>query len=161
MAMDSLYASSHFLIIAAAQPLTRPAYQFQESFIKQGIEGGKQAAYALRSVVAAYVGSQKDEVEIIAKVCANMQGLGRAMRRDGCLDSEQELKDFSLGFTQAKASFDFIDVGRGKERADSKIKGMISISDSGRSRDTREPPTTKVTTDVMHCRGYPLAFAKL
>ncbi|KAF6821679.1 c-x8-c-x5-c-x3-h zinc finger protein [Colletotrichum sojae] len=95
---------------------------FQENYIKQGIEGGKKAAYALRSAVAEYVGSQAGEVEIIAKVCANMSGLGRAMRRDGCLDSEMELKDFSLGFTQAKASFDFIDVGYGKERADSKIK---------------------------------------
>jgi hypothetical protein len=48
------------------------------------------------------------------------------MRRDGCLDNETDLKDFTLGFTQAKASFDFIDVGHGKERADSKIKGMFS-----------------------------------
>ncbi|GKT49920.1 uncharacterized protein ColSpa_10101 [Colletotrichum spaethianum] len=97
-------------------------YQFQENFIRQGIEGGKQAAYALRTAVAEYVGSQSGEVEIVAKVCANLSGLGRAMRRDGCLDSESALKDFSLGFTQAKASFDFIDVGHGKERADSKIK---------------------------------------
>ncbi|OHF00309.1 hypothetical protein CORC01_04290 [Colletotrichum orchidophilum] len=95
---------------------------FQETFIRQGIEGGKQAAYALRTAVAEYVGSQSSEVEIVAKVCANLSGLGRAMRRDGCLDSESELKEFSLGFTQAKASFDFIDVGHGKERADSKIK---------------------------------------
>ncbi|TKW53139.1 hypothetical protein CTA1_1280 [Colletotrichum tanaceti] len=99
-----------------------PCYQFQENFIRQGIEGGKQAAYALRTAVAEYVGSQSGEVEIVAKVCANLSGLGRAMRRDGCLASESELKDFSLGFTQAKASFDFIDVGHGKERADSKIK---------------------------------------
>lgn len=49
------------------------------------------------------------------------------MRRDGCLDSESELKEFYLGFTQAKASFDFIDVGHGKERADSKIKGMLYL----------------------------------
>ncbi|WYZ37371.1 hypothetical protein EsH8_II_000877 [Colletotrichum jinshuiense] len=95
---------------------------FQENFIRQGIEGGKQAAYALRSAVAEYVGSQSGEVEIVAKVCVNLSGLGRAMRRDGCLDSEVDLKEFSLGFTQAKASFDFIDVGHGKERADSKIK---------------------------------------
>jgi hypothetical protein len=45
------------------------------------------------------------------------------MARDGCLDNLNDLKDFTLGFTQAKASFDFIDVGYGKERADSKIRG--------------------------------------
>jgi len=45
------------------------------------------------------------------------------MWRDGCLENESDLKDFSLGFTQAKATFDFVDVGYGKERADNKIKG--------------------------------------
>ena len=45
------------------------------------------------------------------------------MRRDGSLDNEGDLKDFSLGFTQGKATFDFVDVGHGKERADNKIKG--------------------------------------
>jgi hypothetical protein len=63
-----------------------------------------------------------DETEIIAKVVANLSGLNKAMKRDGSVDSENDLKDFMLGFTQAKASFDFVDVGHGKERADSKIK---------------------------------------
>ncbi|RYP09182.1 hypothetical protein DL764_001453 [Monosporascus ibericus] len=46
----------------------------------------------------------------------------KAMKRDGCVDSENDVKEFMLGFTQAKASFDFVDVGYGKERADSKIR---------------------------------------
>jgi hypothetical protein len=45
------------------------------------------------------------------------------MRRDGNLNDSDDLRQFALGFTQGKASFDFIDVGYGKERADSKIKG--------------------------------------
>ena len=66
------------------------------------------------------------EAEIVAKVVANIRGLGTAMVRDGCLDRDPgTLEDFARGFTQAKASFDFIDVGRGKERADSKIRGRI------------------------------------
>lgn len=143
--MASLYVEPRSLFWYFDQTLTR-AIQFQEIYIKQGIEGGKQAAYALRSAVAEYVGSQSGEVEIIAKVCANMSGLARAMRRDGCLDSESELKEFSLGFTQAKASFDFIDVGHGKERADSKIKGTFPAMLPalgwlfGRSRDPRYQP---------------------
>lgn len=60
---------------------------------------------------------------------ANLSGLGKAMQRGGCLDTQSDLKDFTLGFTQAKASFDFIDVGYGKERADSKIKGMCFFFD--------------------------------
>lgn len=59
----------------------------------------------------------------MAKVCANVSGLSKAMGRDGSLDSPDDLREFTLGFTQGKASFDFIDVGYGKERADAKIKG--------------------------------------
>jgi hypothetical protein len=49
------------------------------------------------------------------------------MKRDGSLENTEDLREFTLGFTQGKASFDFIDVGRGKERADSKIKGSFII----------------------------------
>jgi len=49
------------------------------------------------------------------------------MTRDGSLDSHDDFRDFTLGFTQGKASFDFIDVGHGKERADSKIKGPFHL----------------------------------
>jgi hypothetical protein len=74
--------------------------------------------------VADLFGEDAEDMEIVAKVVANLSGLGKAMQRDGCLDNPSLLKDFALGFTQAKASFDYIDVGHGKERADSKIRGM-------------------------------------
>ncbi|PMD45888.1 C-x8-C-x5-C-x3-H type zinc finger protein-like protein [Hyaloscypha variabilis F] len=95
---------------------------FNEDLIHQGIEGGKQAANALRNSVLEHCSELTDEIEIMAKVCANITGLSKAMRRDGSLDNPDDLRDFTLGFTQGKASFDFIDVGHGKERADSKIK---------------------------------------
>lgn len=49
--------------------------------------------------------------------------MSRALQRSGAIDNVSEFKDFTIGFAQAKASFDFIDVGYGKERADSKIRG--------------------------------------
>jgi hypothetical protein len=67
-----------------------------------------------------------DETEIMAKVVVNFRGLNKAMLRDGCVSTEHDLRDFMLGFTQAKASFDFVDVGRGKERVAFKIKGSCS-----------------------------------
>jgi len=63
----------------------------------------------------------------MAKVCANTVGLSKAMIRDGSLENSDDLRDFTLGFTQGKASFDFVDVGHGKERADSKIQGTIHL----------------------------------
>ncbi|ORY55099.1 uncharacterized protein BCR38DRAFT_415059 [Pseudomassariella vexata] len=94
---------------------------FKEHLIKQGLEGGKKAAYTLRESVVALC-DNPDETEIITRIYANLTGLNKAMKRDGSVDSENDLKDFMLGFTQAKASFDFVDVGHGKERADTKIK---------------------------------------
>jgi hypothetical protein len=98
--------------------------QFQDAYIRQGIEGGKKAAYALYSAVLERCGNLLGDVEIIARVCANLAGLTKAMKRDGSLANDNDLKDFTLGFTQAKASFDFVDVGHGKERADTKVKGV-------------------------------------
>jgi hypothetical protein len=100
--------------------------QFNENLIRQGIEGGKQAANLLRNSVLEHCSELTDEIEIMAKVCANVIGLTKAMRRDGSLENPDDLRDFTLGFTQGKASFDFIDVGHGKERADSKIKGIYT-----------------------------------
>lgn len=96
--------------------------------MRQGIDGGKRAANALRNAVLEQCCDLSDETEVIAKVCANITGLGKAMRRDGSLENFEDLREFTLGFTQGKASFDFIDVGHGKERADSKIKGWSKLA---------------------------------
>ncbi|KAI9051371.1 hypothetical protein LZ554_004418 [Drepanopeziza brunnea f. sp. 'monogermtubi'] len=95
---------------------------FNENLVRLGIEGGKQAATALRNMVLENCHDLTDQIEVMAKVCANIGGLSKAMRRDGSIDNPEDLREFTLGFSQGKASFDFIDVGHGKERADSKIK---------------------------------------
>ncbi|TVY75681.1 hypothetical protein LSUE1_G008671 [Lachnellula suecica] len=92
---------------------------FNEDLIHQEIEGGKQAAKVLRNSVLEYCSEFTDKIEVMAKVCANITGLSKAMRRAGSLANP--------GFPQGKASFDFIDVGRGKERADSKIKERADL----------------------------------
>jgi hypothetical protein len=118
--------------------------QFKEAFTSQGIDGGKKAAYALRAAILEQCGTHAGEIEVIANVYANLAGLCKAMRRDGSLAHESDLKDFSLGFTQAKASFDFVDVGHGKERADNKIKGTWHSSQTLlRSVLMTDPPPQK------------------
>lgn len=102
--------------------------QFNEDYIRQGIEGGKKAANALRNAVLRQYSELPDNTEVIAKVVCNFQGLMKAMHRDGSLDKADDWKDFTIGFTQGKAAFDFVDVGYGKERADAKIQGMSSQS---------------------------------
>lgn len=100
-----------------------PCTQFQQRLIEQGIDGGKQAAYALRNAILKQCHNSDSEIEVSARVIANLSGLSYITRASGTVDSEQTVKEFTLGFTQGMASFDFVDVGRGKERADTKIKG--------------------------------------
>lgn len=126
-------------------PTSRPATvrltdllgQFKQEYVNKGIEGGKQAAYALRTAILKECHSLAGEVEVIARVVANLSGLAKAMRLDGSLDHESRLKDFALGFSQGMASFDFIDVGYGKERTDTKIKG--------KSTERQRPPANLLT----------------
>lgn len=61
-------------------------------------------------------------MEVQAKIVANLDGLAGAMVRDGVIWKREDLREFFWGFTQANPSFDFVDVGHGKERADSKIR---------------------------------------
>ncbi|KAI0843685.1 hypothetical protein F5Y06DRAFT_255556 [Hypoxylon sp. FL0890] len=95
---------------------------FKEQFVKQGVEGGRKAAEELRkAIVEKFSYSEETAVEILVKVVANVPGLSKAMKRDGCVDSETILYAFISGFNQGGSSFDFVDVGHGKERADAKI----------------------------------------
>ncbi|KAM0553843.1 hypothetical protein ACHAPJ_007189 [Fusarium lateritium] len=96
---------------------------FQEQYISQGLEGGKRAANALRAAIADLCSKERTgSFEIVCRVVANVAGLAKAMCRDGSIEDPSVVREFALGFTRAKASFDFIDVGYGKERADSKIR---------------------------------------
>ncbi|XWW98360.1 hypothetical protein V2A60_006360 [Cordyceps javanica] len=93
-------------------------YKFQDAWIRQGIEGGKKAANALRSSIARQWTDKSRDTQIVAKVVANWAGLARTL-------GSHDFRDFAVGFTQANAAFDFVDVGgSGKERraADPKIR---------------------------------------
>ncbi|KAF4126406.1 Zinc finger protein, partial [Geosmithia morbida] len=131
---------------------------FQDQYVRQGVEGGKRAAYALRAAVADQCGIMAQDMEISAKIIANLGGLSKAMVRDGVIDSVTDLRGFSQGFSQAMASFDFIDVGWGKERADTKIKGVSH--DSGYAPFLDEilrDETTRLRVTVI--QGVPAARA--
>ncbi|OAA54943.1 CCCH zinc finger DNA binding protein [Cordyceps fumosorosea ARSEF 2679] len=91
-------------------------YKFQDSLIRQGAEGGKKAAQALRSSVARQWTDKGQETRIVAKVVANSAGLARTL-------NSHEFRDFAVGFSQAHTAFDFVDVGGGRERrAEPKIR---------------------------------------
>ncbi|KFY25675.1 hypothetical protein V491_01649 [Pseudogymnoascus sp. VKM F-3775] len=120
---------------------------FHEEYIRQGLEGGKKAANALRNAALEQCPNIPDDVEVIAKIFANVSGLAKAMKRVGVLDNPEDLREFTLGFTQGKASFDFIDVGHGKERADSKIREATRWN-------IRNHNCKQILLGVSHDSGY-------
>lgn len=120
---------------------------FKQDYVNRGIEGGKQAAYALRTAILKACHALAGDIEVIARVVANLNGLTKAMRNDGSLEHESRLKDFTIGLSQGMASFDFIDIGYGKERADTKIKEAIRWN-------LRNFNCKQIVLGVSHDAGY-------
>ncbi|TXC07170.1 hypothetical protein FocTR4_00002931 [Fusarium oxysporum f. sp. cubense] len=87
---------------------------FDNRFIKQGREGGKQAAQALLLAVARLCPSLPSSFEIFCDVLVNIAEMGRALLNDGSIDDPGLFHEFAIGFTEAKSSFNFIDIGLGK-----------------------------------------------
>ena len=102
---------------------------FEDRLIQKGEAGGKEAAGILWNAVREYVQHNipgiSSDYKIVARVYANLKGLGDACSRAGILDSPCIIEDFARGFTGSKQLFDFIDVGSGKDRADDKVSGLF------------------------------------
>ena len=100
---------------------------FEDNLIKQGEIGGKDAAAALSSSVRDYVHRAvpglSSDYKILARIYANMKGLGDVCHKAGILTKPSTIEEFARGFTGSKHLFDFVDVGMGKDRADEKISG--------------------------------------
>ncbi|KAI0202551.1 C-x8-C-x5-C-x3-H type zinc finger protein-like protein [Astrocystis sublimbata] len=94
---------------------------FRQHFIKQGAEGGRRAAIELHRAVAAEPFIQANETQILIKIIADIAGLGRALKRDGSINTDSELHEFVQGFNQA-SFFDFVDVGANQDTVVSKLK---------------------------------------
>ena len=63
----------------------------------------------------------------MVRVYMNVKGLTKKLLDIGFLPNEDSLRQFATGFTQNQALFDIVDAGRGKERADHKIREAFGI----------------------------------
>jgi len=100
---------------------------FQDSFLQQGEQGGKDAANQLWASLREYVTRNFPSInspKIITRIYANVKGLAEACYKAGIVDRPQLVEDFVRGFNGSRLLFDFVDVGSGKDRADDKIAGM-------------------------------------
>ncbi|KAI9828803.1 MAG: hypothetical protein M1832_001908 [Thelocarpon impressellum] len=104
---------------------------FQDHLLQNGEQGGKEASGLLASAIRDYVEREVEDLgsdyKIVARIYANTKGLADTCFRAGIVDKPSKVEEFARGFTQSKHLFDFIDVGSGKERADSKVSEILKL----------------------------------
>ena len=101
---------------------------FEDNFIRNGEQGGKDAANQLDASIRNYTLNNLPHAKgakIMTRVYANVKGLAEACTRSGLIDSPSVVQDFVRGFNESKMLFDFIDVGVGKDRADGKVAELF------------------------------------
>ena len=102
---------------------------FEDELLKQGEQGGRQAADLLWNEIHSQLQNRTDlpsDAKIVSRIYANLRGLADACTKAGIIARPELVNDFFRGFTGGKMLFDFIDVGVGKDRADDKIIGQLA-----------------------------------
>ncbi|WEW60260.1 hypothetical protein PRK78_005745 [Emydomyces testavorans] len=108
---------------------------FQDTFLQQGEQGGKDAANQLWATIREYSSRNFPNLQspkIVTRIYANVKGLAEACFKAGIVERPSLVEDFVRGFNGGRLLFDFVDVGGGKDRADDKIAdrellGRISL----------------------------------
>ncbi|KAJ8495853.1 hypothetical protein ONZ51_g1442 [Trametes cubensis] len=126
---------------------------FSADLIKQGQAGGRQAAMLLTKGLTDYIASiDPTEASVPGRgqvwltIYCNKSGLVETLTGNAVCTAE-EFEAFVLGFNQSSPLFSIVDVGNGKEAADSKIKECLRVF-------TRFPQTSKVFFGGAHDNGY-------
>ncbi|EXJ92203.1 hypothetical protein A1O3_00753 [Capronia epimyces CBS 606.96] len=89
-------------------------------------EPGGLAATRIRNEVIKYITKQDGTIpitsKVITRVFCNFGYEGQLLGRKRARSKQVALKDFAVQFTEKMPLFDYFDAGRGKERADDKIR---------------------------------------
>ncbi|PGH01793.1 hypothetical protein AJ80_08959 [Polytolypa hystricis UAMH7299] len=104
---------------------------FQESFLRQGEQGGRDAANLLWNAIRDYAARNLPNLpspKIITRVYANLRGLAEASCKAGIIERPKQLDDFARGFNGSRRLFDFVDVGAGKDMADDKLAEVFKMN---------------------------------
>jgi hypothetical protein len=94
------------------------------------------------------------------KIYASIEKLGEVMRACGKTDC---FRAFTIGVTRSAPFVSFVDVGEGKEMADSKIKGAyisISIWDMENEKITKTRPAQMALSQLQLQSHFPWRLAR-
>lgn len=96
---------------------------FSKEFLNDGDAGGKRAAASLKQAVAGAV-PDGPVGSLLTLVYMNQAGLQNHLANTGVCPSAK-FTEFVTGFNRSTELFSIVDVGRGKEAADAKIRGTF------------------------------------
>ncbi|KAF2826443.1 hypothetical protein CC86DRAFT_370437 [Ophiobolus disseminans] len=103
-------------------------YLFQR--MNEGERGGRYIADKLVATVTQLVeglGKDLEQCDVVVETYANTEGLGQALVARGQVRCVEELRAFYTGFVCRQRMFGHVDVGRGKENADQRIRERVSF----------------------------------
>ncbi|KAF8607273.1 hypothetical protein BDV93DRAFT_306033 [Ceratobasidium sp. AG-I] len=116
---------------------------FNENLLVRGTEGGREAASKLRQHIVTHHGTNTD---ILVHVFFNRDGLGKTLKTYLNIQPET-FSAFIDGFNTASPFISMLDVGVGKEAADTKIRELMRMF-------VRYPHVKKVYFGGGHDNGY-------
>lgn len=98
-------------------------------FLDELLESPKEGANeASRRIIQAVKESLQDDlleqedITILVRIFANLNDLGKTLHLTNVISHRSDLVTFAEHFTTSRGEFDFINVGPGKENADSKMR---------------------------------------
>lgn len=126
--------------------------KFADAYLNDPVEGGSNAAKALRQAVRDHLRTSSndfnsEDVPILIRVYANINDLAKSLRLSRIIEHDEDMRLFAERFTNSRAEVDFVNVGRGKENADSKLRKMLA-------HYTRNIQCKKVFVACCHDNGY-------
>ncbi|KAJ5717452.1 hypothetical protein N7488_003098 [Penicillium malachiteum] len=100
---------------------------FSRELLENPKVGANEAARRLIQNVKASLrdDGMDTDVTILVRVFANLKNLSKMLSLTNTIHSRGDLNTFAELFTVSRGEFDFINVGYGKENADSKIRNML------------------------------------
>ncbi|KAH6855903.1 hypothetical protein B0I37DRAFT_442664 [Chaetomium sp. MPI-CAGE-AT-0009] len=130
------------------------AYMFDDKYFSgDPAEGGERAAVGLKGAVQQYLKSFDPRlagIPVMARAFASGEGLATLLAKSGIAqpdDSHQVVSRFTSGFSQADDLFDFVLVGKGKDRADHKLMAAFR-------QFVTNPSCRHVLLACCHDNGY-------
>jgi len=106
--------------------------KFTSELLQAREAGGGEAARRLNQAICHYLKGTEpelyaDDASVVVHVWANLGGLAKVLVHDGSIGATDHMSEFAEGFSRNRAEFNFVNVGRGKENADNKLRRMFNF----------------------------------